>query len=444
MKRIGILGDRRVSGYLASSIIWLNKREENIVKRKLSRVLFVAVICVLLLGLTGIVGCATTTQVENTITIGAAVSLTGKTAYEGKSVQQGYEVWADWVNSHGGITAGGKNYKVKMIYYDDQSDATTGAQLTEKLITQDKVDFLFGPFSSAITFATTAIGEKYKKLTIAPEANATNVYERGYKYVFSVLPPAPALMVPIAELASKMNPKPKTVALITANDLFPISCSAGFRDEAAKLGFQLVLDEKYAAGATDISTLLSKVKTLNPDILVCSGYTADSLMVMKQCKELDVNPKMYIFAVGVMLPGFVQALGATAEYVLEGEWWLPQMKLTDEIFGTTAVYVKACTDKFGADYVPPYQTSSGTAAGELLQLAIKKADSIDTDKVRDALASLDVKLVSWPEIAFNEKGQDIMTIHPVIQVQNGKFILVYPEDSQEKPLIYPTPVWGKR
>src|SRR5659263_687029 len=110
------MGNKRVSGYLASSIIWLNKREENIVKRKLSRVLFVAVTCVLLLGLTGIVGCTTTTPIENTITIGAAVSLTGKTAYEGKLVQDGYVVWENWVNSHGGITAGGKNYKVKMIY----------------------------------------------------------------------------------------------------------------------------------------------------------------------------------------------------------------------------------------------------------------------------------------------------------------------------------------
>lgn len=413
-------------------------------KRKLSRVLFVAVICVLLLGLTGIVGCATTTQVENTITIGAAVSLTGKTAYEGKLVQDGYVVWENWVNSHGGITAGGKNYKVKMIYYDDQSDAKTGANLTEKLITQDKADFLFGPFSSAITFATTAIGEKYKKLTIAPEANATNVYERGYKYVFSVLPPAPALMVPIAELASKMNPKPKTVAIITANDLFPISCSNGFREQCKALGFQIVLDEKYAAGATDISTLLSKVKSLNPDILVDSGYTADSLMVMKQCKELDVNPKMYIFAVGVMVPGFVKELGASAEYAFEGEWWLPGMKLTDEIFGTTADYVKACKDKFGADYSPDYHVSSATAAGELLQLAIKKADSIETDKVRDALAGLDVQLVTWPAIAFNEKGQDIKTVHPVVQVQNGQFVLVYPEDSQEKAPLYPAPEWGKR
>ena len=152
----------------------------------------IILISVLLVGLVG-----TAFASDGVIKIGAAVSLTGKIAYEGRLVKDGYEVWADWVNNHGGINAGGKNYEVQMIYYDDESTPVRGAKLTEKLITQNKVDFLFGPFSSSITFATTAIGEKYGVITIAPEANATKVYERGYKLVFSVLPPAPMLMVPI-------------------------------------------------------------------------------------------------------------------------------------------------------------------------------------------------------------------------------------------------------
>ena len=381
---------------------------------------------------------------ENIIKIGAAVSLTGKMAYEGRLVKQGYEVWEDWVNSHGGITAGGKNYQVKIVYYDDESEPVRGAKLTEKLITQNKVDFLFGPFSSAITFATTAIGEKYKKITIAPEANATKVYERGYKYVFSVLPPAPMLMVPIAYMAEELEPKPKTVAVISANDLFPLSCAEGFRDKCKELGFEIVLFEKYPAGATDISTLLTKVKDLNPDILGVAGYTADALMVMRQCKELNINPKMYAFSVGVMIPGFIEELGADSEYAFEGEWWLPNMKTKDKVFGTTADYVQACKDKFGEDYMPEYHVSSASAAGTLLQLAIEKADSIETEKVRDALASLDVELSTWPAIAFNEKGQNIKWLHPVVQVQNGKYVVVYPESSQENAPIYPAPEWKKR
>jgi len=324
-------------------------------KVKKNFILLISII-ILLISLVG-----TVFAQENIIKIGAAVSLTGKMAYEGRLVKQGYEVWEDWVNSHGGITAGGKNYQVKIVYYDDESEPVRGAKLTEKLITQNKVDFLFGPFSSAITFATTAIGEKYKKITIAPEANATKVYERGYKYVFSVLPPAPMLMVPIAYMAEELEPKPKTVAVISANDLFPLSCAEGFRDKCKELGFEIVLFEKYPAGATDISTLLTKVKDLNPDILGVAGYTADALMVMRQCKELNINPKMYAFSVGVMIPGFIEELGADSEYAFEGEWWLPNMKTKDKVFGTTADYVQACKDKFGEDYMPEYHVSSASS-----------------------------------------------------------------------------------
>ena len=408
--------------------------------KKVKKVIIVAMlISILLLGLTGIVSAQ-----ENIIKIGVAVSLTGKIAYEGRLVKDGYEVWEDWVNSHGGITAGGINYKVKMVYYDDESAPVRGAKLTEMLITQNKVDFLFGPFSSAITFATTAIGEKYKMITIAPEANAVNIYERGYKYVFSVLPPAPMLMVPIAYMAENLNPKPKTVAIISANDLFPLSCAGGFRDKCKELGFDVVLFEKYPAGATDISALLTQVKNLNPDILGVAGYTADSLMVIRQCKELNINPKIYAFSVGVMIPSFIAELGADAEYAFEGEWWLPGMKNSDKVFGTTADYVQACKDKFGPDYMPEYHVSSASAAGTLLQLAIEKADSIETEKVREALSGLDVELTTWPAIAFNEKGQNIKWPHPVVQVQNGKYVIVYPESSQENAPIYPAPEWKDR
>ncbi len=382
---------------------------------------------------------------DDVIKIGAAVSLTGKVAYEGNLVKQGYQVWEKWVNDHGGITAGGKTYGVEVIYYDDESDPVRGAKLTEKLITEDKVNFLGGPYSSAITFATSAIGEKYGVITIAPEANAVNIYERGYKYVFSILPPAPMLMAPIAYMMDEMlDPKPKTVAIIVANDLFPLSCGEGFRDKCKELGFEVVLFEKYPAGATDISALLTKVKALNPDVLGVAGYTADSLMAIRQCKELGLNPKLYAFSVGVMVPAFLNEMGADGNYVVEGEWWLPEMKLQDPIFGTTADYVKACKDLFGEDFKPQYWTASSSAAGSILQLAIEKADSIETDKVREAMASLDVELATWPAVAFNEKGQNIKWIHPVIQVQDGKFVLVYPEASQQNAPLYPTPAWKDR
>lgn len=382
---------------------------------------------------------------DDTIKIGVAVPLTGKVAYEGNLVKQGYEVWEKWVNEHGGIKADGKTYGVKIIYYDDESDPVRGARLTEKLITEDKVHFLGGPFSSAITFATSAIGEKYGVITIAPEANATNIYERGYKYIFSILPPAPMLMVPIAYMMNEMlEPKPKTVAIISANDLFPLSCAEGFDKACKELGFDVVMFEKYPAGATDLSALLTKVKALNPDVLALGGYTADALMVIRQCKEIDFFPKLFANAVGIPIPAFINELGADGNYAVEGEWWLPGMKLEDPIFGTTENYMKALRDLFGEDYQGQYWTASGSAAVSLLQLAIEKAGTIETEKVREVLSGLDIELTTWPAVKFNEKGQNIQWMHPVVQIQNQQVKIVYPENSQESVPQYPAPAWKER
>ena len=267
--------------------------------------------------------------------------MSGRVSPEGNALKEGAEVWLEYVNGKGGIDVGGEKYRVEIIFYDDKSDSATGAKLTEKLITEDKVNFLLGPFSSGITFATSAIGEKYGVITMAPLANATNVYERGFKYVFSILPPAPKLMQPILDLVTTYNPKPKSVAIIIANDLFPISCAEGAKQRAEELGLDVVLYEKYPAEATDVTTLLTVVKDKNPDILLNAGYTKDALMVVRQTKEVGFNPKVLAFSVGVMLPEFIPSLGKDAEYVYEGEWWLPTMDATGPVFGSTGQLCKA-------------------------------------------------------------------------------------------------------
>ncbi len=383
---------------------------------------------------------------DDIIKIGAAVSLTGKTAYEGQMVKQGYEVWEKWVNEHGGIQADGKTYGVKIIYYDDESDPVRGARLTEKLITEDKVNFLAGPYSSSITFATTAIGEKYGVITIASTANAKNIYERGYKYVFSVLPPAPLLMAPIAYMMDEMlEPRPKTVAIIPANDLFPLSVADGFKEICEELGFEVVLYEKYPPGSTDLSALLTKVKALNPDVLAGGGYTADALMILRQCKELGYTPKLFASSVGVFVPAFIKEIGADGNYAVEGEWWVPAMKTKDHIFGTTEDYLQACRDILGEDFVANYQTAAASATVSIIQMAIEKAGTIETEAVRNALVSFDIiETACFSPVEFNEKGENIQWLHPVIQIQNEEVKVVYPAESQESAPVYPAPAWKER
>jgi branched-chain amino acid transport system substrate-binding protein len=376
---------------------------------------------------------------EKIIKIGCAVSMTGRVSPEGNALKEGAEVWLEYVNGKGGIDVGGEKYKVEIVFYDDKSDSATGAKLTEKLITEDKVDFLLGPFSSGITFATSAIGEKYGVITVAPLANATNVYERGFKYVFSILPPAPKLMQPILDLVATFDPKPKSVALVVANDLFPISCAEGARERAEELGMDVVLYEKYPAETTDITTLLTVVKDRNPDILMNAGYTKDALMVVRQTKEVGFNPKVLAFSVGVMLPEFIPSLGADAEYVYEGEWWLPTMDADGPVFGKTANYVELFEEKYGK--TPDYHASCGAAAATILQLAIERAGSIETDAVRAELLKMDEILATFPGVKFNEKGQNVSSEHPVVQVQNGEYVVVYPPQNKA---VYPMPRWNQR
>ena len=404
-------------------------------------VVFCILISFFLLSLVG-----TISSQENIIKIGSAISMTGRLAFEGGQLKKGFEVWEDWVNSHGGITAGGIDYKVKIVFYDDESDPVTSAKLTEMLITRDKVDFLFGPRSSGITFATTAIGEKYKMITIAPSANAANIFERGFKYVFAVMPIGSTWMTPVAHMmAEDLHPKPKTIAIITANDLFPLAYSTAFRDLCIEMGFDVVLFEKYPVDTVDISALLTQVKELKPDVISEASSFVGGIRMITQSKELDFNPKLFVLGDGgVTNPNFVKELGTDAEYVIAPVFWTPDMKNTDTVFGTTASYVQACKDKFGPDFIPNYDVSCASTAGILLQLAIEKADSIETEKVREALSSLDVELSTFPAVAFDEKGQNIRWQHPVVQIQNGEIITVYPVFSDEKTIMYPTPEWKMR
>ena len=375
------------------------------------------------------------------VKIGCSVSMSGKMAPEGTNVKRGVELWEEYVNSKGGIKVGSDMYKVEVVYYDDKSDAGTGTKLTEKLITEDKVDFLFGPFSSGITFATTAIGEKYDVITVAPEANATKVYERGYKNVFSILPPAPALTQPIFDMIDSLDldPEPKTVAIIVSNDLFPLSCAEGALKMCEELGLEVVLYEKYPADATDVSALLSLVKDKNPDIFLTSGYTKDALMVVRQAREINLNVKLFATSVGVVLPEFIPSLGSDANYVVEGEWWLATGSDKGPVFGSTPEYVKMFEDKYNE--TPGYHAASGSAAGVVLQLAIEKAGTLDTAAVRDVLRGLDVVLAVWPGVKFNEKGQNVSAEHPVVQVQNEEYAVVWPPQDE---LMYPVPAWKDR
>jgi branched-chain amino acid transport system substrate-binding protein len=376
-----------------------------------------------------------------TIKLGASIALSGSVAREGRLLKEGHEFWVDHVNKHGGILVGGKRHTVQIVFYDDESDPEVSARLTGKLIAEDKAQFLLGPYSSPITLETSLVSEKRRILTIASAANADAIYERRFKYVISVLPPASTYMNVFLEMASQLKPRPKTVAILAVGSAFGIQVAQGALDHAIRLGYEVLYFEKYHPGGKALATVLTQVKAKNPDVLVASSYFEEALLMVRQSKALKFCPKILAFTIGPDIPEFAKALGKDAEYVYGSAWWLPNVGWRDREFGSSLDYAQAMRKRTGRE--PSYFEAAGTAAGFFLQKAIEKANSLDTDAVRAAFATMDIESF-WGPAAWNEKGQNIKGFSAPIQIQNGKVISIYPERVREAPARYPMPCWDKR
>jgi len=378
---------------------------------------------------------------EKTLKLGASVGMTGRLSKEGGYVRDGYILWMEEANRRGGIKVGNDHYKVEIIFYDDKSDPQTGAKLTEKLITEDKVNFILGPFGSGITLATSAIGEKYKVLTVACEANANNVYERGFKYIISILPPATYALRPLVDLSQKLKPQARTAAVIWADDAFPEYCGVGARDYCREKGLNVVYSGKYPKDAKDLSSILLEAKGKNPDMLLGGTYFENGLLITKQMKEQNFDAKLVGLSVGPELPAFVENLGQDGNDFMGYEWWTPFSPWKDDLFGTARHYAEMMRKRFG--YTPSYHPPSASVAGEVLQMAVEKAGTLDVDRVTETLRNMKVTTV-WGPMAWNKAGQNIEIHSSVVQVINGKVETVYPFEGKTADAVYPFVPWGKR
>jgi branched-chain amino acid transport system substrate-binding protein len=370
------------------------------------------------------------------IKIGASVSLSGNLARFGDMVKSGYELWAEQVNAEGGIKVGGKKLPVELVYYDDQSDNQTSAKLTEKLITEDKVQFLLGPFGSGPTFATTAIAEKYNIITMATLANATNIYDRGFQNVFSVLAPATRIFSSFVDMLAAQSPKPTKVAIIYPNDNFPGAVAKGAEAYAKEKGFDVVYIEEYTKGVKDLSSTILKIKNSGAEVLMGSGYLEEAVLTVRQLNEQKVSLKAIGFTTGPELKDFTDNLGSDANNIFGVSWWMPQMNYSDPLFGSASDYGDLYAEKYGEGL--SYQAAAASQGGLLLQMAIEKAGSLETDKVREALRSYSGSTF-WGPTRWDASGQNTAGATVTFQIQNGVIKTVFPSEAGQAKPIYPMP-----
>jgi len=365
------------------------------------------------------------------IRIGASLSLTGTYAALGQNQQRGYQLCAKNVNEKGGVLG----RKIEFVLYDDRSDAATGVRLYERLITQDKVDAIMGPYSSAITEAVANVNEKHKMPMVAPMASTTSIFKKGRKFIFMVQSPAEVYLEGLIDAAIKRGLK--TVALVYEDTLFPKATVQGTVELAKKKGMQVAFVEAYPKGNTDFSALLTKVRAANPDVLGAATYFDDAVAITRQMRELNVNPKMYGVTVGGDLPKFYELLGKNAEFIYGATQWESELP-----YPGSKEFADAYAKEFPGGSLS-YHAAGGYAGCQVLVEAIKSAGSLDGEKLRDAILKMNVSNV-YGGFKVDQDGFQVSHKMVMFQWQDGKKVIVWPDDLAAGKIRFPTPPWNQR
>ena len=357
-----------------------------------------------------------------TVRIGAALSETGKFAVEGRDSRQGYDTWVRWVNEeYGGIEVDGLRYAAEIIYYDDESDADTAANLVQRLIDEDRVDFLLGPYSSGLTTGASAIAEANNVIMVEGNGTSDTMFERGFRNLFLVATIASDYTKSGVELLAAEG---ATSAVIAYEDTsFPTSVANGAIRHLEDNGIEVLAVETYPKDIQDVSAIMTKFRDLAPDIFVGGGHYNDAVLFVNSAKELGFAPEGMLITVGPSNPKLVDELGEDVYGVLGPTQWEPVMAYEGPYFGTASEYAAYYENLWGEP--PVYQAASATAAALALHLAIEAADATDTDAVRDALYSLQADTFYGP-ISFDERGVNTAKPMGTVQVQDGQIRVVAP------------------
>jgi branched-chain amino acid transport system substrate-binding protein len=388
---------------------------------------------------------AMTTTAADTIVFGAAISITGKTAKEGEYTRDGYQFAIDRLNGMGGIKVGGKTYRVELKYYDDETKPERTAQLIEKLINEDKVNLILGPYGSSPTGTAAPICERYKIPMVEANGAAEAIFSKGYKYTFMILSPAKNYLRGVMETILAKDPSVKTVAILGENEAFSKEVAAGAAEYAKEKGLDVVYDELYPTNAQDVSALLTAIKGKNPHVILGSGHLQDSLLIVKQARDLNVNPRAMGFSVGPSSPEFRANLGKASDYIFGATQWTEALKYDGEDpWKTPKAFGEAFRAKYPSYKIVPYQVAESAVAVVAYQKAIEKAGTIEPTKVRDALAALDM-MTFYGRIKFDSRGVNIYKQMAAEQYHtDGNKYTVWPWDVAEKQAMYPMPPWDKR
>ena len=384
---------------------------------------------------------ATHAQTCENLVLGAAVSASGIYAANGMNTKHGYEFAVKKINDAGGVKIGGKCYHLTIKYYDDESTPARAAQLVERLIDQDKVRFMLGPYGSPLTKAILPVVEKYKIPLVQGEAASRSLFTQGYKYHFGIVATSEKYLTPVIDMAAALakkagkDPSSVKVAMIYQDDAFSLDVRQGVVEQIKKYKMQTVIDDRMPKDLNDITTFFTKVKAVQPDVLLISGHEKGAATAARQMGEF----KTAVPLIGVThceSAKIVNDFPAISEGIVCPTQWDETMKASDPMFGSAAEYNKTLLAAYPEYKVVPYQTAQASAAVYVWADAFKRAQSLDTEKIREALSKTDLATF-YGGIKFAEDGSNPGKEIVMRQIQGGKYLVVSPAEVAVAPLIYP-------
>ena len=382
------------------------------------------------------------------IVLGAAVSLTGKYSTNGKHTKNGYDLAAQRINNMGGVTVNGKAYQIRIVYYDDESTPARAAQLAERLIQQDGVKFMLGPYSSGLTKAMAPVTERHKIPMIEANGASRSLFTKGYRYLFAMLSTADQYLASAVDLLAEKSdalgkaPGEMKLALAIENDPFSQDVQLGVEEAAKKHGMQIVISDKLPKTLDDMSATMNKVKAVRPDALFVSGHAKGAATAARQLEQFKVDVPMMAMT-HCDSAQIEQITPAGAEYVLCARQWQKQLTYKDDdgVFGTGLDFARVFEEQFGYD--PPYQAAESAAAVQVWADAFKRAQSFDPDALRDAIAATRMQTF-YGNVQFDETGKNIAKPMVMSQILNSDYKVVAPTRWATTEAVIPRPKWSER
>jgi branched-chain amino acid transport system substrate-binding protein len=365
------------------------------------------------------------------IRLGATASLSGVYAGPGQDQLEGIKMWVHDINARGALLG----RKVELVYYDDESDADTVKRLYQRLINDDKVDLLIGPYSSDLTLVASDVAEQHDFPMVAAGAASSRIWSRGYRNIFQVDAPAYEYMDLLIKSA-KNNAGLTRIALIYPAADFSREVAEGVRAKAAEQGMEIVFDEEYPLDSTEFTDLVRRMRLSAPELVIGATYLNDSIALVREAKRQQLSPQAFAFTVGPALPEFGDALGDDADGIIGVVSWMRGGRVP-----MAYDFSFRFKEQFGRN--AGVHAAYGYGAGQVLEAGVRLAGSLDKDAIRQQLHDMVFRSLLG-NYRVDETGKQKAKTIFLMQWQNGHRLLVSPPELRDAEIIYPFKPWSER